>query len=95
MAIVLAWGRCVAWRGFLWWTVRRAIASDRVVLWMFGSFLLRIFIVLAGFYLVCGDDWLRWLAAALGFGIARVAVMRLTRVDAETAQQAAGGRHAS
>lgn len=81
--------------GGLWWTVRRAMTSNHVALWMLGSFFLRIVIVLAGFYLVCGDDWARWVVAALGFGIARMVVMRLTRVGIETAQEAAGSRHAS
>ena len=80
--------------GGLWWTVRRALSSDRVALWFLGSFFLRILIVLAGFYLACGDDWRRWLAAALGFGVARVVVMRITRTDIGTPDEAAEGRHA-
>ena len=77
--------------GGLWWTVHRAMTSDRVALWLFGSLLVRTAIVLAGFYLACGDDWQRWLAAVLGFGLARVAVTRLSRPDTETAE----GHHAA
>lgn len=82
--------------GGLWWTVQRAMTSDRVGLWFFGSLLVRTVIVLAGFYLVCGDDWQRWLAAVFGFGLARVAVTRLTvtrliRPNAATAE----GHHAA
>jgi F1F0 ATPase subunit 2 len=77
--------------GGLWWTVRRAMTSDRVALWFFGSLLLRTGIVLAGFYLACGEDWQRWLAALLGFGAARLAATRLTRPDTETA----AGHHAA
>lgn len=81
--------------GGLWWTVRRALASDRVALWIVGSFILRLLIVLTGFYLACGDDWRRWLAAALGFGIARAVVTRITRTEIGTPDEAAEGRHAS
>lgn len=65
--------------GGLWWTVQRAMSSERVALWLFGSLLLRTAIVLGGFYLACGDDWRRWLAAVLGFGLARAGVTRITR----------------
>lgn len=65
--------------GGLWLTVRRAMGSPRVALWFFGSLLLRMGIALGGFYLVCGSDWRRWLAALLGFVLARAAVTRLTR----------------
>jgi len=77
--------------GGLWWTVQRAMSSPRVALWFFGSLFLRTAIVLAGFYLACGDDWQRWLAAMLGFGAARVAVGRIVRPNTETAE----GHHAS
>lgn len=69
--------------GGLWWTVQRAMSSERVALWIFGSLFLRTGIVLAGFYLACGDDWQRWLAAVLGFGLARVVVTRMTRPKAD------------
>lgn len=81
----------VVFYGGLWWTVQRAMTSKRVGLWFFGSLLVRTVIVLAGFYLVCGDDWQRWLAAVLGFGLARIAVTRFTRPDTETAE----GPHAA
>ncbi len=65
--------------GGLWWTVRRGLSAQRVALWFFGSLLLRTGIVLGGFYLVCGNDWRRWLAALLGFSIARLVVTLFTR----------------
>lgn len=76
--------------GGLWWTVQRAMSSDRVALWFFGSLFLRTVIVLTGFYLACGDDWQRWLAAVLGFGVARMAVTRTTRTNTVKPE----GRHA-
>lgn len=72
--------------GGLWWTVRRAMSSPRVALWFFASMLLRTAIVLAGFYLVGGNDWRRWLALLLGFSLARFVVNRLTKGMAPLAE---------
>lgn len=77
--------------GGLWWTVQRAVAARWVALWFFASLLLRTGIVLGGFYLSCGDDWQRWLAALLGFVVARVVVTRVTRTQTDIL----GGDHAS
>lgn len=64
--------------GGLWWTVRRGVTSPRPALWFGGSLLLRLGIVLAGFYLVGrGGHWERMLACLLGFVIVRVVVGRL------------------
>lgn len=57
--------------GGLWWTVRRSLTSAQPALWLFGSLLLRITLVLAGFYLVAGGRWERALACLLGFVMAR------------------------
>lgn len=65
--------------GGLWWTVRKGVASERAALWFMGSMLLRTSVVLLGFYFVLGDNWLRLVAGLLGFIIARLIVMRLTR----------------
>lgn len=65
--------------GGLWWTVRKGVASDWVALWFLGSMLLRTGIVLLGFYWVLGENWQRLGAGLLGFIIARVVVIRLTR----------------
>jgi F1F0 ATPase subunit 2 len=65
--------------GGLWWTVQKGLTSSRPVLWFIVSTLLRTGLALAGFYLISGGDWRRWLACLLGFVIARVLVFRLTR----------------
>jgi F1F0 ATPase subunit 2 len=62
--------------GSLWWTVRRGASSRRPALWFFGSALLRISIILAGFYFVSDRHWDRLLACLLGFVIARFLVTR-------------------
>lgn len=66
--------------GGLWWTIRRGVSSDRPAFWFFASFLLRMSIVLAGFYLVArGQRWQPVVACLVGFVIARLIVTRLTR----------------
>ncbi|MBU1214703.1 MAG: hypothetical protein KKF58_02040 [Gammaproteobacteria bacterium] len=73
----------------LWWTVRRALASPRPAQWFILSLLLRVSLVLTGFYLVAGDDWRRLLACLSGFVIARIIVIRITGM-----QDAQGVGHA-
>ena len=69
--------------GGLWWTVQRALSSKSIARWFLGSLLLRMGIVLAGFYFVARGYWLRLLLCLLGFLIARVVVLRLTRTPVE------------
>lgn len=64
--------------GGLWWTVQRGLVSPRPALWFVSSLLLRLGIVLAGFYVVGGSDWRRMVACLLGFIIARIIATRLT-----------------
>ena len=63
--------------GGLWWTVQKGGSSRRPALWFFGSLLLRMSIVLVGFYFVSGGHWERMLACLLGFVVARFIVTRL------------------
>ena len=65
--------------GGLWWTVRKGIHSKRPALLFLSSMLLRTAVVLSGFYVIGGDDWLRLLVCLLGFLCARFSVSRLTR----------------
>ena len=69
--------------GGLWWTVRRGVFSKTPALWFLGSMLLRMGIVLAGFYFVGRSDWRQLVACLFGFIIARFIVMRLTRTPSE------------
>jgi F1F0 ATPase subunit 2 len=70
--------------GGLWWTVRRGVSSKRVALWFIGSMLLRTSVVLVGFYFVLGDNWQRLVSGLLGFVLARLIVMRLSRIREQT-----------
>ncbi len=80
--------------GGLWWTVRRAVSSKRVALWFIGSMLLRTGVVVTGFYYVLGDNWQRLVAGLLGFVIARLIVMRLSRTREQTAPSMQKAGHA-
>ena len=86
LTLVLAWvagGALGAmFFGGLWWTVQKALSSQRPALWLFGSLLLRMSLALAGFYFVAGGHWQRLLACLAGFVVARLIVTRLIR-DAE------------
>ena len=63
--------------GGLWWTVRWGASSPRPARWFFGSLLLRMSAVVAGFYFVGHGNWERLLASLLGFIVARFIVIRL------------------
>lgn len=81
--------------GGLWWTVRRGVSSGRAALWFLGSMTLRMGFVLAGFYFVAGGDWLRLLLCLLGFVLARIVVIWLTRSPEENpAARPLEGSHA-
>ena len=70
--------------GGLWWTVRHGVSSKHPALWFLGSGLLRMSVVLAGFYFVSGGQFKRLVACLVGFIIARVVVTWLTRSSGET-----------
>lgn len=61
----------------LWWTVRKGVTARRPALWFFGSVLLRMAIVLPGFYFVSGGHWDRLLVCLAGFVVARFILIRL------------------
>jgi F1F0 ATPase subunit 2 len=73
--------------GGLWWTVRRGVSAGHPALWFLGSGLLRMGIVVAGFYVVGGGQWPRLAAALVGFIVARLAVTALTRPARATQKQ--------
>lgn len=72
--------------GGLWWTVCKVVSARQPALWVFGSLLLRTSVALAGFYVVSGRHPDRLLLCLLGFVMARLVVMRLTRSSRETAR---------
>lgn len=87
LTLVLAWlaGGLLGtlFFGGLWWTVNRGFSSPRPALWFFGSLLVRMSIVLVGFYFVGHGRWERLVACFLGFIVARFIVVRVTRTLVE------------
>ncbi len=75
--------------GGLWLTVRKGVSSKQPALWFFGSLVMRMSVVLSGFYFVSGGRWERLLACLLGFIMARLVVMRLTQASGENHPPAA------
>ena len=65
--------------GGLWWTIRKGISSTRPAFWFFGSLLLRMCVILVGFYVVSRGHWNRLLTCLLGFIMARTMITWLTR----------------
>jgi len=65
--------------GGLWWTVRKGVSSKQSALWFFTSLLVRMSIALAGFYFIGRGHWERLVACLLGFVLARLTVICLTR----------------
>ena len=66
--------------GGLWWTVRTGLSTRRPDLWFVCSMVLRISIVMTGFYFMLdlpGDSWKTLLAGLVGFIITRLAATRL------------------
>jgi F1F0 ATPase subunit 2 len=80
--------------GGLWWTIRKGVSSTNPALWFIGSSLLRVSVVLAGFYFVSGGHWDRLLVCLFGFVIARFIIMWLTRASKKPPYRAGKASHA-
>lgn len=65
--------------GGLWWTIGKGLVSPRPALWLSTSLLLRMSIALAGFYFVGHGHWQRLAACLVGFVLARLIVILVTR----------------
>ena len=88
LILMLAWAAGILLGAFffggLWWTVRKGLSSTQPAFWFFGSLLVRMSIALTGFYFVCGGHWERLVLCLLGFIMARVIVMWLTKTKEAT-----------
>jgi F1F0 ATPase subunit 2 len=69
--------------GGLWWTVHRGVVSKQPALLFMCSFVLRMGITVSGFLLVGRGDWKRLVMCLVGFVIARLIVIWLTRQPME------------
>ena len=80
--------------GGLWWTVRKALSSNEPAPWLLLSTLLRMCIVLVGFYFISRGHWERLVVCLVGFVIARAVITRLTRLPETPTYTARDVRHA-
>lgn len=78
-ALVTGFALGAVYFGGLWLTVRSMQTMNQPALGLFMSFLLRIGIVLTGFYLVMDGHWERLVACLAGFLIARTLLVRCLR----------------
>jgi F1F0 ATPase subunit 2 len=65
--------------GGLWWTVRRGLGSGQPAIWFGLSALVRMAIAFAGFYFFAHAGLPTLAACLVGFVIARLAIIRLSR----------------
>jgi F1F0 ATPase subunit 2 len=78
--------------GGLWWTVRKGTASPRPAIWFLGSLIVRMSVVIPGFFFVGQGKWQRFVACLVGFVLARIAVILWTRASVGNRKK---GHHAS
>lgn len=70
--------------GGLWFTVKKVVSAKIPALWVLGSFMVRIAIVLLGFYLISAGNWQRLVSCLIGFTAARFIVIYVTKtIDAK------------
>ncbi len=80
--------------GGLWFTVKKAVVAKIPALWVFGSFIFRVGIVLPGFYFIGAGNWQRLLVCLLGFIAARFIVIHITKaIDAKQLHVNKGNSH--
>jgi F1/F0 ATPase, Methanosarcina type, subunit 2 len=74
--------------GGLWWTVRKAVHAKIPALWFGGSLMIRMAVTMSGFYLIGAGSWQRLLVCGIGFALARMLVIRFTKIrDEKVIQQ--------
>ena len=67
--------------GGLWFTVRKGLNSKKPALIFMGSLIIRMGIVVMGFYYVGANSWQKMLACLGGFLIARIVIFHITKKD--------------
>ncbi len=96
---VLSWAAGAAlgatFFGGLWWTVQKGVAAKQPGLLFLGSLLLRISMVMVGFYFVAAGHWERMLLCLLGFVMAQGAATGWARWRERQVPVKEGASHAS
>jgi F1F0 ATPase subunit 2 len=66
--------------GGLWLTVKKTVTARKPAILILSSFIVRVAIVLLGFYFICAEDWQKILVAFSGFIIARFLMVYFTKI---------------
>jgi len=67
----------------LWWTIKKSMISKHPALLVLSSMIIRICVVLIGFYYISLGNWKRILSCLAGFIIAKFILTRLTKSEPE------------
>ncbi len=70
--------------GGLWLTIQRALHSKKAAFLFVSSFIIRMAIILAGFYYVSQHSWQKMLVCLAGFLIARTIITRVTQKNSHS-----------
>jgi|SRR5690554_586465 len=81
LALLAGIGFGILFFGGLWLTVRKGLNSKSPTLIFMGSLILRVVLIVVGFYYVGANSWQRMLVCLLGFLIARIAITCMTNKD--------------
>lgn len=79
LALIAGMALGIFFFGGLWFTVKKAVAAKIPAIWFFGSFILRVSIVMLGFYYISPGGWQPLFVSVLGFILARFVVTHLTK----------------
>lgn len=79
LALIAGLALGILFFGGLWITVKKAVAAKIPAIWFFLSLLVRLSITLIGFYYISQGSWQRLLIGVVGFILARIIVLRLTK----------------
>ncbi len=94
MACIAGTALGVIFFGGLWWTVQKGVSSTHPAILFLFSAVLRMAIVLLGFYFVSGGELYRLLACVSGFFIARIAIAWFMRDKLDKVDDKKEGSHA-
>ena len=78
-ALLAGVGLGILFFGGLWLTIQKGMQSKKSGLIFTMSFIVRMTVILMGFYYVGASDWKKMLACLAGFLIARLVITRYTK----------------
>lgn len=74
--------------GGLWFTVKKAVIAKIPAIWFFCSFILRVSVVMLGFYCISPGGWQPLVVSLAGFIVARFVVTYFTKsIDKKQAKR--------